>query len=281
MFLARCCAVTLLCAVAPGIAAAADMSAPPPVTKAAAPAAATSDWEVTLGVVAQDGPAFPGAPFKYVSIWAWPIIDVHKPGTLPDYFGGRDSMSFAVIDLGQLKLGPAAKFIWERREASYAALHGLGDVDYAAQVGGFAEYWAVPWLRLRGEVRQGIGGETGVTGDLFLDAVATMGQWRFAAGPRMTLQSAQAIGPYFNVSPTQSILSGLPTYNTSGGFYSWGVGGQVDYFYNPQWAVYALVEYERISGSAADSPIVTLRGSPDQFTFGLGASYSFTMRPLW
>ena len=30
--------------------------------------------------------------------------------------------------------------------------------------------WPVPWLRLRGELRQGFGGETGETGDLFLDA---------------------------------------------------------------------------------------------------------------
>jgi hypothetical protein len=26
---------------------------------------------------------------------------------------------------------------------------------------------------------------------------------------------------------------------------------------------------------------VTMRGSPNQFTFGLGATYTFSMHPLW
>ncbi len=41
----------------------------------------------------------------------------------------------------------------------------------------------------------------------------------------------------------------------------------------------AVREYERLTGSAANSPLVTQRGSPDQFTFGLGATYSFAMTP--
>ena len=275
-------AAAVLFGLAPGIAAAADVS-PPMASKepTSTPAAAPSDWMVTVGGVFEIGPGFAGAPFQDVGFWGWPIIDIHKPGTLPDFFGGRDSAGFTLLDLGQLKLGPVGKIIWERREASYAALNGLGDVDYAIQVGGFAEYWAVPWLRLRGEVRQGFNGEKGVTGDLFLDAVVPAGQFRFSVGPRMTLQSTAALSPYFSITPIQTALSGLPTYNVSGGFYSYGVGGQADYFLNSQWATYALVEYERISGSAADSPLVTQRGSPNQLTFGLGASYSFSMHPLW
>jgi len=42
-----------------------------------------------------------------------------------------------------------------------------------------------------------------------------------------------------------------------------------------------LVEYERITDSAANSPLVTMRGSPNQFTIGLGATYAFGMHPLW
>jgi MipA family protein len=276
-------AVAIVFTVTPGIAAAADMPPPPPSAPAATytPATPASEWLVSVGAVGQVGPAWPGAPFRDMTIWGYPIIDIHKPGTLPDFFGGRDSFGFSLVNLGQFKFGLVGKYVSERREASYAGLTGLGDVNYAVQLGGFAEFWAVPWLRLRGEVRQGFGGEKGITGDLFLDAVATAGQFRFAAGPRLTLQSSAAVTPYFSVTPTQSALSGLPVYNASGGFYSYGVGGQVDYFLNQQWATYALVEYERISGSAANSPIVTARGSPDQFTFGLGATYSFSMRPLW
>jgi opacity protein-like surface antigen len=65
------------------------------------------------------------------------------------------------------------------------------------------------------------------------------------------------------------------------GFFSYGAGGQVEYFLNRQWSVHAITEYERITGSSANSPLVTVRGSPNQLTFGLGATYTFNMRPLW
>jgi MipA family protein len=61
----------------------------------------------------------------------------------------------------------------------------------------------------------------------------------------------------------------------------YGAGTQTEYFLNAQWATHAFVEYERLTGSAADSPLVIQRGSPNQLTFGLGATYSFNMHPLW
>jgi len=90
------------------------------------------------------------------------------------------------------------------------------------QAGAFAEYWPVQWLRLRSEVRQGIGGETGVTGDVFLDAIVPVGQFRLSAGPRLTAQSTAAISPYFSITPAQSIgstaagLPALPVYHADG-----------------------------------------------------------------
>jgi MipA family protein len=166
----------------------------------------------------------------------------------------------------------------------------LANVNFAVQAGGFAEFWPVPWLRLRTEVRQGFWGENGVTGDAFLDAVVPFGQFRWSGGPRVTLQSAAAINPYFGFTAAQAaaanMTAGQPAlpltgYTASGGLYSYGAGTKLQYFVDPQWEVHGLFEYERLTGSAADSPLVTLRGSPNQFTFGVGASYSFNMHPLW
>ncbi len=167
-------------ALTPPIASAADLPAAP---------SAAPDWIVTLGLEGQMLPAWPGAPTSEMQFTALPLISVRHAGTPPEFFGPRDSAGFALIDLGQLKFGPAVRLIWKRTASDYAALSGLGDVDYALQVGGFAEYWPVPWLRLRGEVRQGFGGETGVTGDLFVDAVDRIGRLTLSAGPRLTLQS--------------------------------------------------------------------------------------------
>lgn len=270
-----------LAAAAPGFAIAADLPAPAPAPATYAPASAPNDWTVTVGLEGRAVPAWPGAPETMFGFTPVPLFSIRKAGTPPDFFGARDSFGFPILDLGQWKFGPAFQLVWERRASDYWQLNGLGNVDYALQVGGFAEYWPVPWMRLHGEVRQGIGGETGVTGDLFLDAVVPFGQFRFSAGPRVTVQSASAVTPYFSITAAQSAASGLPVYSASGGLYSYGAGTQLEYFWNPQWSAHVLAEYQRLTGSSADSPLVTLRGSPNQFTFGMGATYSFNMHSLW
>jgi MipA family protein len=280
-----------LVAMVPGVAAAADLPQqslpPPPPTAPATYAPPAADWIVTLGAEARMIPAWPGAPTTKYGFSGFPLFSIRKAGTPPDYFGERDSFGFPIIDLGQVKIGPAVKLIWERKASEYTQLNGLGDVKYAIQAGGFIELWPVTWLRLRAEVRQGFGGENGVTGDAFLDAVIPMGQFRFSAGPRVTVQSAKAIDPYFSITQAQSTgstISGLPilpVYNASGGLYSYGAGSQLEYFLSQQWSAHVFAEYERLTGDAANSPLVIQRGSPNQLSFGVGATYSFDMHPLW
>jgi outer membrane protein len=282
--------------LAPGIAAAADLppqSAPSPTAPATyAPATpAAPDWIVTVGIEARIVPAWPGANDRKFGMIALPLFNIRKEGTPPEFFGPRDSFGINIINLGQFQFGPALLFMGDRNAQNYKELYGLGSVGYTAQVGAFANFWPLPWLRLRGEIRQGIGGETGVTGDLILDAVVPVEQWRFSAGPRMTLQSTAAVSPYFSITAAQSTatanlvgttgLPALPAYNASGGLYSYGAGTQAQYRFSRQWEAHVFVEYQRLTGSVADSPIVTIRGSPNQLTYGLGASYSFTMQPWW
>jgi outer membrane protein len=252
---------------------------------------ALPNWIVTVGIEGRIMPAWPGAADSKFAVSVLPLFSIRNEGTPPDFFGPRDSFGFTVFNLGLVKLGPALKFIGDRQAQNNKELYGLGSVGYVAQVGGFAEYWPVTWLRLRGEVRQGIGGETGVTGDAFLDAVIPVNQLTFSGGPRVTLQSAAAVSPYFSITPSQAAatatvatttgLPALPAYNATGGLYSYGAGTEVQYTFNPQWAMHTFVEYERLTGSAAESPIVTTRGSANQFTYSLGATYSFDMHALW
>jgi outer membrane protein len=266
---------------------AADLPAQAPATTQAAPVTAVPDWIVTIGGELRIGPKWAGAPDGTLGLTGGPLFSIRKVGTPPDYFGPRDSFGFPILDLGQFKVGPAVQVIWPRKASSDIALNGLGDINFAVQAGAFAEYWPVPWLRLHGEARQGFGAEKGVTGDLFVDAVVPVDQWRFSTGPRLTVQSTAAVSPYFSITTAQSAgstvagLPALPVYHAGGGVYSYGAGGQAEYFFNPQWAAHGFVEYQRLTGSAADSPLVIQRGSPNQFTFGLGATYAFTMHPLW
>jgi MipA family protein len=163
-----------------------------------------------------------------------------------------------------------------------SVLQALGDVPWAGEVGLFAEYWWVPWLRTRTEVRQGFNGHHGIVGDVFMDAVVPVGaRWTLSGGPRVTLVTAPAISPYFGITAAQSAASGLPIFDAKGGIRSFGAGTQARYQWTPQWATHAFLEYERLSGDAAGSPLVTQRGSPDQLTIGFGATHAFDIKTPW
>jgi MipA family protein len=102
-----------------------------------------------------------------------------------------------------------------------------------------------------------------------------------SGGPRATFASVAATSPYFNITAAQAVASGLPVYSAGGGLRAYGAGAQARYEWSPQWASHVFVEYQRLAGDAANSPLVTQRGARDQIQVGIGLSYSFDVRGLW
>jgi outer membrane protein len=212
----------------------------------------------------------------------FPLFDIRRAGTPPRFHSPRDGFGAAILDSGSFRAGPALKIRLPRRESSDSDLSGLGSIEMAFEVGGFAEFWPTEWLRTRAELRQGFGGHHGVVSDLTADIVMPVTpKLTLSGGPRTTIMSDKANDPYFSVDTTQSAASGLPVYSAGGGFQSVGAGAQARYQWSPQWATSVFLEYERLVGDAANSPIVTQRGSRDQWQVGLGVTYSFDMRSLW
>jgi outer membrane protein len=70
----------------------------------------------------------------------------------------------------------------------------------------------------------------------------------------------------------------LRQYNANGGIRTVGAGTHVIKQWNPQWATHAFLEYDRLVGDAADSPLVQIRGNANQLTIGAGFAYSFDMK---
>ena len=149
-------------------------------------------------------------------------------------------------------------------------------------IGGFADYWAMPWLRSRVEVLGGFGGATGVMTNLSIDAVILLSTaLTWSGGPRARYVTSGLESPYFSVTQEQSIASGLPVYNAGSGWQALGAGTQLKYRFNPTWMTYAFVEYDKLVGVTASSPIVTEPGgSSNQWTLGIGLTYTFTMTGL-
>src|ERR1700736_1214584 len=198
-------------------------------------------WTVMVGVGGEYKPDFEGAKRSMLS--PIPIFSIRRAGSVDQFRGPRDSASIALIDFGALRAGPAGKFVSSRKANNYSELNGLGDVKTTVELGGFVEYYPVDLVRTRGELRQGLGGHTGVVADLSADFIVPVIQRLIlSAGPRFTWESSKATSPYFGIDAAQALASGLPAFDAKGGAHSIGAGAQVSYRINPQWEVHSYVE---------------------------------------
>jgi MipA family protein len=249
---------------------------PPPFTLPFLPSPAGL-WTIAIGANGEALPDFEGA--KHDKLTALPIFSIHRAGFTNRFVSPRDGTGIALIDIGGFRAGPVGKLKAARTAAPYSELNGLGDIKLGVELGGFAEYFPVDWFRTRLEVRRGFGGHDGVVADFSADAIVPMAQsFTWSGGPRFTLENGNATAPYFSITAAQALTSGLPAFDAKGGAHSVGAGVQLRYQINPQWEAHSLVEYDRLLGDAVASPLVTLRGSPNQVSLGLGASYSFDVR---
>ena len=84
---------------------------------------------------------------------------------------------------------------------------------------------------------------------------------------------------YFSVSPAEAALSGLPAYQAKGGFKSWKVGLLANQSLTGDLthglSLFATASYGKLRNDFADSPIVSLRGSPKQGLAAIGLAYTF------
>ena len=86
---------------------------------------------------------------------------------------------------------------------------------------------------------------------------------------------------YFGIDAAAALASGLPAYNPSkGGFKSWQLGALVGQSLSGDlrkgWGLFGTTSFKRLSGNAyADSPIVRLRGSRNQWITAAGIGYTW------
>lgn len=238
-------------------------------------AKASDGWTVTVGAEGRFTPSYEGS--KNYDWMALPLFDVRPMGTPARFHSPRDGFGVTLFESGKFTAGPVAYLEFARHSSKKnAGLNGIEDVKLAYEVGGFAEYWAYDWLRAHAELRKGFAGHHGTILDLALDFVMPApGGLTLSAGPRMRISDSSGNSRYFDISPQESAISGLPAYSTNGGIRTVGAGTQVIKQWNPEWATHAFIEYDRLVGDAADSPLVQIRGNANQLTLGAGFAYSF------
>ena len=94
-------------------------------------------------------------------------------------------------------------------------------------------------------------------------------------GVGLTWSSGSFMHQRFGVTPADSEVSGLPVYTASAGLrkvYTWPA---VVWRFHPRWFGCVGALYQGLTGDAANSPIVTERWKPNQWTVGGGVAYAF------
>jgi outer membrane protein len=234
-----------------------------------------SAWIVTLGGYGGGEPIFPGS--KSLTFTFRPIIDIRREGTKEWLSLPNDAISLPLYQTGDFRIGAAGDLLTNRDQSEDSALRGLRGIDYTLELGAFAEYYPVPFIRTRVELLQGVTGAEGFVANLMADYIYRPDpQWLFTAGPRLRFVNTQYESTFFSISRAEAIASGLTPFHASGGLDSAGIDATVRYDLNERLSLRAFAEWERLVGDGADSPLVRVRGSEDQFQFGLGAAYKFT-----
>ncbi|MBN9789478.1 hypothetical protein DMP17_12825 [Pseudonocardia sp. TMWB2A] len=236
-----------------------------------------SDYNVMIGIGPKTKPSYPGAdenkiiPLPVVNVWR----DSERfPVSTPD-----ENFGLAVIGKrGQTSFGPTLGFATQRKGKD--AIQGLSDVKFGMEAGAFAETYLAPMFRLRGELRQGIGAHKALTGDVAADFVVRTSDDKVTAtiGPRMRWASGKYNRAFFGVDTADAAATGLPYYRPRGGVYAYGAMAGAYYNFNPSWGMFGFAGYDRLTGDAAKSPIVTHIGSRDQYSAGIAVTYRFKVK---
>lgn len=255
----------------------------PPTTRPQAKA-----WTLTIGIAPVVAPVWQGSRDTGLSIF--PDIRLNYRDDV--FLSVPDGLGWNVVNQDGWKLGPLAKLRFGRQEGTggspflvtrgSTALRGMGDVDLAGELGGFAQKSFVNGkLRLRAELRQGVGGHEGVVADTALswNDRKRDGSLLWSAGIRATWADSEYSNTYFGVNAVQAAATGLPVSRTGNGLISAGVNANL---IKPlgrggkNGVISLFTSYDRLGDSVANGSLIRQRGQRDQFSVGLAYGFRFS-----
>ncbi|CAG2138909.1 hypothetical protein LMG26411_01641 [Cupriavidus numazuensis] len=228
-------------------------------------------------------------------------------GTTTEYAGGKDRMvgvvpglryvtpggrliewygPYAQFNFGGLtgfQWGPAASLRLGRSGVDDPVVSRIHDIDTTVEAGGWIGYEYLHEGSIPFRLRGGINVMTNA-GIVYGGArvTANASAWvpvhrRVYAGLGLgaTWVSDSFNRTYFGVTQADSAASGLPVYNPGGGLEQYTGWLALLYRIDKNWYAGAMVYAQRLAGDAADSPIVTQRGTRNQITYGIGLGYAW------
>jgi outer membrane scaffolding protein for murein synthesis (MipA/OmpV family) len=214
------------------------------------------DWRVVLGGAVAAMPRYDGArPYR---VSPGPVIVVLYKDIAFASVG--EGLGVNLVRGEKYRAGVSIGYDLGRPMSDdYQHLHGLGDIKAAPVVKVFGSYVISKRfpLVLRADLRRVVEGADGLLGDLdaFMPLPGSSKTFVMFAGPTITFSNGQYMRKVFGVSATQAAASGYPVYAAHAGSTAIGLGFSASRFMTPHWLINMDLAWNRLRGSAADSPI--------------------------
>jgi MipA family protein len=216
-------------------------------------------WNVLLGAGAINLPRYPGSRIDFTR--GVPAVSV----SYDRYFIGGGPGGGGPAGLGAylvrtehwavgLTVGGDARK--PRRASDDPILHGWGDIPATVRGGMFASY-SIEWLSIRGSVSEG-GHHEGVIASLGAEVkFHPTARLTLSFGPEVTWTDEQYAMTFFGIDAAQSQIAGISPYRARAGVNTVGGEAGARYALTRNWSLAAKVNYGRLQGDAANSPVTT------------------------
>lgn len=236
--------------------------------------------DLLVGVGAMAAPVYEGSDDTEISVL--PFI------ALNDFYGFNFQpvkLSYNLIDTSaangawSLRAGPSVAPSASRDQDDDGDLRGLGDVDTGVMAGAFVDA-RLGAVTLGIDAAQDVAGghEGAVVGVSLGTRVALSSKLTFTPSITTTWASDDYMQSFFGVTAAQAVSSTYTAFDANAGFKDVGAQAALRYGLSEAWSLTWSVAYTRLTGNAADSPIVRgPGGTRDQITGRVGVVRGFRL----
>lgn len=226
--------------------------------------AKSEDWKIDVGVVAAYVQDFPGASAQQLT--PLPYFDIDYKGKY--FLHATSGAGIYLYNEGNNFISTSLTYARGREEDEAGFLNGLGDIDNGIAARTAAQV-DMTYFVLGGYVtHQVVGSDTGTEATVY--ATTRLGAAEgFRIYPTLltTFVDDERNQAFFGITPEQAANTSFAQYTPEGGHKSYGVQLQGLYDFNKDWRIAGQVNWERLTGDAADSPITQ---DENQYFYSLG-----------
>ncbi len=231
------------------------------------------NWQVEIGLGSQYSPVADG--INRYQVQAGPAIDIRYKDIA--FLSTGEGLGVNMFSFRHISFGAAVTYDLGRSpHADGKALSGLGTIHPAPEAKIFATTVlseSFP-LTIRVDGRRQIGATNGYIGDIgaYLPMPGSSAKFAWFVGPTVTLADNRYMNAYFGISNAQAANTHYRKYEAAGGFKSAGLGVSTVYFVTPSIIIDVTGAFDRLLGSAAESPITQTKY---EAVVSLSALYKF------